>query len=299
MNWIEKSFTPKKMGFFTGAALALGYAVYYYASRIESRRYQFEKLRINTAGGGKKLLKVLHLSDLHLSAPETHKIDFLQSITDADYDLVFLTGDIFEDLSGIQYASKLLARQPRLGAYAVLGNHEYYAYTMLQRTIGRLSKRHRHPKSMRDVTPVIDGLERVGIRVLRDEAVSLSREEIHIVGIDYPNIAEEKLTELVNDVPDNYLKLGLMHVPENMSYMSRAGFHVVFMGHTHGGQVRIPGLGALTSNSELPRSQASGLIWRDQTAFHISRGLGADPRTNFRLFCPPAATLIEINNQST
>jgi predicted MPP superfamily phosphohydrolase len=299
MDLIRK-FANKKLGFFAGAFLGIGYVVYLYASKIENRSYRLETLSLNLHGINNdfpniKTLKVLHLSDLHLSAPETHKIDFLQRLSDIECDLVFLTGDIFEDESGIQYASTLAACRPRLGTYAVLGNHDYYAYTMLHRTIGRLSKKHRQPSTTRDVSPMINALEASGITVLRDETVNLSEEQIYIIGIDYPYIEEKKLQKLVADAPGDFLRLALMHVPKNMAYLCRAGVDVAFLGHTHGGQVRIPGIGALTSNSELPRTQASGLIWMGDTAFHISRGLGSDPKTNFRLFCPPAATLIEIN----
>src|SRR5581483_11333134 len=100
-------------------------------------------------------LKILHISDLHLCYPESKKIDFLQRVTDEPYDLVFLTGDVFENFSGLAYANAILSRPPRLGAYAVLGNHDYYNYTMLNKTAGRIWRKYRQPRSRRDVTPMI------------------------------------------------------------------------------------------------------------------------------------------------
>jgi predicted MPP superfamily phosphohydrolase len=95
-------------------------------------------------------------------------------------------------------------------------------------------------------------------------------------------------------VEEHDLLLALFHVPKKLNDMAAAGIHLAFGGHTHGGQIRIPGIGALITDSELKRNEASGLIRRGRTLFHVSRGLGADPRSNFRLFCPPAATILEV-----
>lgn len=280
-----------------GFACALG--TYLYASRVESRRYQLEVERIKLGGGktGRKFgkpLRILHISDLHLCYPESHKIEFLRRATAGDYDLVFLTGDIFENLTGLTYGQSILSKPPRLGAYAVLGNHDYYDYTMFHKVFGRIVRKFRHPPNRRDVAPIVSCLERSGFHVLRNQAVKLPEHNLHIVGIDYPGIAREKLDELVLAAQPEDTVLALFHLPKNLNHIAEAGVHLAVGGHTHGGQIRLPGYGALITDSELPRAQASGVFWKDKTAFHISRGVGADPRTNFRLFCPPHATIIEL-----
>lgn len=290
---------------YAGAATvaAAGLGTYLYASLVESRRYRLDSVRVNTGANPDddesdetklQRLRILHLSDLHLSHPESHKIDFLRKATEAPYDLVVITGDIFENYSGLEYASRILARQPRLGAYAVLGNHDYYDYTMIHRTVGRVFRRWRSPKEKRNVKPIISALESAGIKVLQNSSITLPEEKIHIVGIDYPGIRDEHLHRLVSTAPDDHLKLTLMHMPERLDRLHKAGVHIAFGGHTHGGQVRMPFYGALITNSDLPRHEASGLIWRGATAIHVSRGVGADPRTNFRLFCPPHGSVIEL-----
>jgi predicted MPP superfamily phosphohydrolase len=98
----------------------------------------------------------------------------------------------------------------------------------------------------------------------------------------------------VRRVKQDDLLLALFHLPYNLAAFERAGVQLAFGGHTHGGQIRIPGYGALFTDSELPGHESAGLIWRGSTAIHISRGLGTDPRTNFRFFCPPAATVVEV-----
>ncbi len=279
-----------------GCALA-GAGVYLYASQVESRRFQLEKLSVTIDGDARanKTLRILHISDLHLSEPESQKLKFLQQVTADDYDLIFLTGDVFQNYSGIQYASQLLAKMPRLGAYAVLGNHDYYDYNMFHKTFGRIWKHYRHPNKFRDVTPMIEALELAGFQVLRNEKRSFSTEGVSLIGIDYPGISPRRLKDLAALVPREHLLLALFHLPRKLQHMAEAGIHMAFGGHTHGGQIRIPGVGAVITDSELKRHEASGLVKRDNTLFHISPGVGADPRSNLRLFCPPAATVIDLS----
>jgi predicted MPP superfamily phosphohydrolase len=276
-----------------GGAVLGGAALYLYASRVEARAYRLETVRLSTGKGVK--LRILHLSDLHLSYPETHKIDFLERITDDDYDLIVFTGDIFENYTGTQYAKHLVTRRPRLGTYAVLGNHDYYAYTWFHKTVGRMSRQFRHPKQKRDVMPLITALQDSGITVLRNSSKLFAADRLALIGIDYPGITPEELKALVEQADSNWLVAAILHLPRRLHQLPAAGVDVAFAGHTHGGQVRLPGLGALITDSELHRSEASGLITREHTKIHVSRGLGADPKTNFRLFCPPAATIVEID----
>lgn len=286
----------------SGLGLGLaGLALFLYGTRVETRKYRLETIKLRTrsrasAGGRRHELRILHLSDLHLSGSDDHKVEFIRSITDDDYDMVVLTGDVFEFEHGIKYGEQLLSRKPRLGAYAVFGNHDYYDYSILNKTLGRVIKKLRHPAKKKDVTPHARSLRQGGFTVLVNESVHLQEEDIYIVGIDYPGIAEDALMNLMAMAPPQALRLGLFHLPRKLEMLADAGFHLAFGGHTHGGQIRLPGFGALVTDSELARHEASGLLSRGETAIHISRGLGADPRSNIRLFCPPAATVIELSH---
>ncbi len=309
------------MALIFGGALLAGAAVYLYGNRIESKRYRLEHLRVDLDEGSGRLsdqsakgngqndggnstckkLTILHLSDLHLHAPDQRKAEFLSYITSLDYDLVVLTGDIFENEGGIKYAPSLLTKKPRLGAFAILGNHDYYAYTIFNRIVGRLLKRFRNPSKRRDVTPLISALEDNGYTVLRNQFVRLPVQRISVIGVDYPCMDEPALQQLVSKADKDDLLISLFHLPKNLEHFVRANIRLVFGGHTHGGQVRIPGIGAIVTDSEMARHEASGLARRGNTLFHISRGLGQDPFpiTNFRIFCPPAATVLEVTYQTS
>ncbi len=306
MNWpkfLENPRSRKVIFASLASVAAAGVGTYLYASLIEARRYRLDSVKVNTGTGDDGpfgygdeplRLRVLHLSDLHLSKPESHKLEFLRRATEEQYDLIVITGDIFENYSGLEYANKIVSRPPRIGTYAVLGNHDYYDYNMLHRTVGRVWRRFRAPKEMRNVEPMVQALEAAGIQVLRNSSVTHQKDKLHIVGIDYPGIAEQQLKQLVDKAPADHLILTLIHVPNRLERLQDAGVHLAFGGHTHGGQVRLPIYGPIITNSDLPRREASGLIWRGATAIHVSRGVGADPRSNFRLFCPPHGSIIEV-----
>lgn len=273
--------------------------LFYWGTRVETRRYRLEKLKVkvkvrNSVGPDGRNLKILHISDLHLHGNDDEKVAFIRSITDDDYDLVVLTGDIFQFLDGLKYGAQLLARKPRLGAYAVFGNHDYYDYSIFNKTLGRIFKSYRHPEMRKNVEPHRIALEAGGFTVLVNQAVYVEEADLFIVGVDYPGISESKLHELMAGAPQGCLKLALFHLPKNLERLVKAGFHLAFGGHTHGGQIRLPGYGAVITDSDLHRRYASGIFQFGETQFHISRGLGADPRSNIRINCPPAGTILDV-----
>lgn len=286
----------------------LGTAAVGVGSYVKARKEAFEfrtetvSVKVETNGSGKgskgKKLRILHLSDLHIARNESsRKLSFLQDVTNDEFDLVFLTGDIFEHDESTLYSPYLLSRKPRLGAYAIFGNHDYYHYSMTQRIVGRIFKKFRHPheKKIRDLDNMTDSLEGCGYKVLRNEAVHLKDDQISIIGIEFPGVPKEELLKISEKSNKDHLKLALFHIPKELHQFSDAGVHMAFGGHTHGGQVRLPGIGAIITDSDLPRKYASGLVKQGETVFHISRGLGSDPRTNFRLNCPPTAHIIELS----
>ena len=96
--------------------------------------------------------------------------------------------------------------------------------------------------------------------------------------------------------PGPQLRLGVSHAPYRrvLDAMAADGADLILAGHTHGGQVCVPGLGALVTNCDLPRRQAKGLSEWHEAALHVSAGLGTNPYTPIRLACRPEATLITV-----
>lgn len=303
------SSTAARYAYLAMGSLALaGVGAFIYGTRVETRRFGIDTIDVTTGGAPligngnalpERTLKILHLSDLHLYGEDYEKAAFLRSVTDDDYDLVVVTGDIFEKYSGIKYTSSLLTRKPKLGAFAVLGNHDYYNYSMFNKVVGRVYRKWRTPEEKRDVSPMVKALREVGFTVLQNSAAHLPEHKLHVIGIDWPTIERDELLSLASNVPRDHFSLCLFHLPKNLDNIAEAGVDLAVGGHTHGGQIRVPGIGALITDSELSRHEASGLIVRGKTAFHISRGLGADPRSNIRFFCPPAVTVLNVRHRST
>ena len=125
---------------------------------------------------------------------------------------------------------------------------------------------------------------------------------VAVGGIDDPHLedtvipAPDVLAPAASGESDAALHLGLVHAPyvAALDALSDAGHDLLLAGHTHGGQVRLPGVGALTANCDLPLSQARGSSrWRDRW-LHVSPGLGHSKYTPVRFACRPEATLLEL-----
>ncbi len=93
------------------------------------------------------------------------------------------------------------------------------------------------------------------------------------------------------------LRLGLTHSPEPrvLDRFAADGYDLVLAGHTHGGQLRVPGVGALVTNCGIDRSRARGVSrWGAHTWLHVSAGLGTSPFAPVRFACPPEASLLTL-----
>jgi uncharacterized protein len=140
-------------------------------------------------------------------------------------------------------------------------------------------------RGWRDVT---HRRERFTIRGLTIEVAGVS--DAHLHADHYDRIAGR-----VDDDVD--VAIGLSHTPEPrlVDAFTADGFGLVVSGHTHGGQLRVPGVGALVTNCGLDRRLARGLTpWRDDGWLHVSAGLGTSPYAPVRFACPPEATLLRL-----
>ena len=105
------------------------------------------------------------------------------------------------------------------------------------------------------------------------------------------------LTPDAAGLTDGVLNLGLVHAPylRALDALRAAGHDLLLAGHTHGGQVRIPGIGAVVANCDLPLDQARGASQYRDRWLHVSPGLGHSKYTPFRIACRPEATLLELH----
>lgn len=245
-------------------------------------------------------LRILHLSDTHICVADKAKQRFLKRVTDDDYDFVFFTGDITEEPEAESLVPGLLSRQPRHGAYAVLGNHDYarqsFWVSLREIATGGFDPN----RSFSDGHAMKRNIEAGDRwRVLMNEAITheIDGQKIVVAGVDDPYTDHGDLQHTMRQVKQADVLIGLVHVPTDLASFSQRGFHAVFAGHTHGGQIRLPGIGAMATSCDLPKKLAMGLHYVERTAVHVSAGLGAGKLIRTRFLCPPTAYAITLGGK--
>ena len=130
------------------------------------------------------------------------------------------------------------------------------------------------------------------------ELLSVAGQKVAFAGVDDPHLRRDRYDQIAGS-PDRtaVLRLGVTHSPEPrvLDAFARDGYDLVLAGHTHGGQLRVPGIGALVTNCALDRSRARGASrWGARTWLHVSAGLGTSPYAPVRFACPPEASLLTL-----
>ena len=282
-----------------GAVAVAGAACVGYGILVERDWYRLRRERVEALDPGQAPLTVLHLSDLHMTASDARRAAFLERLAAEPVDLVVLTGDMLGEPAGLGPVLDALGRfRPRLGAVAVLGSNDYWAPRFrnpLTYFMGPSSRRGRSfPRN--PWRELVEGLEARGWTVLSNRRGQLG--DIELAGLDDPHIRRD---DPATAVPANgdarpRLRLGVVHSPYRRALDAFAGngYDLVLAGHTHGGQVCLPGVGALVTNCDLPRDRVRGLSRWGSSWLHVSAGLGTSKYAPFRFACRPEASLLTV-----
>ena len=286
----------RALGGVAAATAAAGAACVAYGIWIERDWFRLREETVPVLEPGEDPLTLLHLSDLHMVAGDQRKQAFLAGLAERPVDLVVVTGDMLGEPESLEAVLDSLARfSPRLGAVAVLGSNDYYAPR--PKNYAQYFKRDRGKRKIVDRNPwekLVAGLEGMGWKVLFNQRASVG--DIALAGMDDAHIFREDLgTPVPPDGPAR-LRLGIAHSPYQrvIDAFEANGYGLVVAGHTHGGQVRIPGVGALVTNCDIPRERARGLSrWRTSW-LHVSAGLGSSKYAPFRFACRPEASVLHL-----
>jgi len=215
--------------------------------------------------------RILHLTDLHVDMDEANLQAVIRQIAPLDYDLCVLTGDYRQRTWGpIDDALDGMARLRKAiygDAYAVLGNH--------------------------DSVRMVPALEDMGYRLLMNEMVPLERGDsrLYLAGVDDAHYYKvHNLHRAGDDIPAGGISLLLSHTPEIWREAAHAGYDLFLCGHTHGGQLCLPGGIPLTLDSDCPRRLGRGLWQVNGMQGYTSPGAGTSV-LNVRLNCPPEVTI--------
>lgn len=276
--------------------LATGVLVAAYAVFVERRWYRLVRRQLDILPAGARPLTVLHLSDLHLTRNDLGKRRFLASLPRADVAVV--TGDLLGEPEAVEFtAGSLRPVRGRLASLFVLGSNDLFAPRMnnwlrylvpnrrRRRIVGRWGRGQELVRLMEQ-----DGWVHLRNRKYDRRADGMRME---IVGLDDPHIHRADLTVAPRTSPDAF-GLAVVHSPDPAPELASLGYDLVVAGHTHGGQVRLPVVGALITNCSIPTRLARGLARLGPAYLHVSPGLGTSKYAPFRLFCRPEATLLEL-----
>ena len=282
-----------------GAVAVAGAACVGYGILVERDWYRLRRERVEALDPGQAPLTVLHLSDLHMTASDARRVAFLERLAAEPVDLVVLTGDMLGEPGGLGTVLEALGRfRPRLGAVAVLGSNDYWAPRFRNPLTYFMGPSSRWGRSSprNPWRELVKGLEARGWTVLSNRRGQLG--DIELAGLDDPHIRRD---DPATAVPANgdarpRLRLGVVHSPYRRALDAFAGngYDLVLAGHTHGGQVCLPGVGALVTNCDLPRDRVRGLSRWGSSWLHVSAGLGTSKYAPFRFACRPEASLLTV-----
>lgn len=283
------------------AATAAGLA---YAGGYEVRSFRLRRFTVPVLAPGARPLRVLHISDLHLVPNQKRKRDWVQSLAGLEPDFVIDTGDNLAHREAVPAVLDALGPLLELPGAFVMGSNDYYE-PMPRNPARYLRPDYDMPpnEAMLPWEGLRDGFVDAGWLDLDNQRgrIKADHREIELVGTDDPHIRRDRYDE-VSGPPDAAadLAIAVTHAPYRriLDPMVADGFPLVLAGHTHGGQLCLPGVGALVTNCDLPRRQAKGLSqWTSagRTSWlHVSAGLGTSPYAPVRFACPPEATLLTL-----
>lgn len=286
------------------AGLAAGGAGVLAYSLWEARQYTLRQVHVSLTGGTTPAtlppLRLLHLSDLHLSPRDGDRIAWVQSLSREEPDVVVVTGDFHGDADGPELALRALRPLLDRPGFYVRGSNDYFAPAR-----GNPVKYLQGPSTLKkrrrqiDISGLTDGLAEAGWYDLDNATASASVRGWHLDarGVDDPHIGRDDYALVAGPFdPRAQLRLGVSHAPYRriLDAMAHDGADLILAGHTHGGQVCLPVVGALVTNCDLPRHQAKGLSAWEGAHLNVSAGLGTNPYTPIRVACRPEATLLTI-----
>ncbi|WP_297749599.1 metallophosphoesterase [uncultured Tessaracoccus sp.] len=292
----------KCAGALVGAgATAFGWAL------AEAHLFTLRRASLPVLPPGSENIKVLHISDLHLLPRQRDKLRFVRGLASLNPDLVIDTGDNISSASAIGPLREALDGLRGVPGVFVFGSNDYQAPRFKNPL--RYVTTGRSTATPDDVVPSLptgelrEALESLGWVDLthRRHTLQLRGLTVEFRGTDDAHHDRDDYTAVAGTpAPDVDLAIGVTHAPylRLLDAMTSDGVAAIFAGHTHGGQVCVPGYGALTTNCDLEPGRVRGASTHTvdgQTAhLHVSAGLGTSPFAPIRFACRPEASLVTL-----
>ncbi|MGV8897541.1 MAG: metallophosphoesterase [Rhodoglobus sp.] len=314
--------TPVKVaGAALGVAAAAGAAAFAWGALVERNRFTIRYETAAVLEPGARPLTVLHLSDLHMAPWQSLKQDWVRSLALLEPDLIVNTGDNLGHPDGIDGVINALDVFAGVPGVFVNGSNDYFG-PQLKNPFSYFTGPSSKPS--RAATLDIDRLEayfenQLGWLSLNNKAraIEMRGSRLEFFGTNDAHRGWDRLDQLpgaIEEMRENVgwqdepngpesVSLGVTHAPYRrvLDSFVNYGAEMIFAGHTHGGQVCIPGQPALVTNCDIPREQAKGLsIWqhaRKAAYLNVSAGIGTSIYAPVRFACPPEAVVVTLTGR--
>ena len=285
---------------------ALGGGALAYAGLYERNAYRLRRVEVPVLPTGTAPIRVLHISDLHLTPHAQARQRWVSRLAALEPDLVVNTGDNLSHRDAVGFVLQSLGRLLDVPGVFVWGSNDYYAPT-LKNPLRYLSERGKPPQPGEHKLPWEDLGRAFSDRGWVDLTHGRTVLEIRGVrfgfrGTDDAHLRLDHYAAVAGPIDRSAMDVavGVTHAPYRrvLEAMTADGHDLILAGHTHGGQICVPVLGALVSNCDLDTARVKGLSTYSaagQTAWlHVSAGLGTSPFAPVRFACPPEATLLTL-----
>ncbi|MHA6779883.1 metallophosphoesterase [Pseudonocardia saturnea] len=281
-------------------ATTTGAAAVAYGAGIERRRWTLREATLPVLTPGTRPLRILHVSDLHMTPGQRGKQRWVAELAALEPDLVVNTGDNLAHPRAVPSVMAALEPLLSLPGVFVFGSNDYFGPTP-KNPARYLTSRKSAPTG--ELLPWRDLRAAMIERGWQDATharltVDVDGVSVAVAGVDDPHLGLDRYDRVAGrQGPVHGLALGLTHSPEPrvLDAFAADGYDLVMAGHTHGGQLRLPGVGAIVTNCGIDRSRARGASrWGTHTWLHVSAGLGTSPWAPVRFACPPEATLLTL-----
>ena len=288
-----------------GAVAAVGAACVTYGVAIERTAFRVRGANVPVLPEGSRPIRVLHLSDAHLLPRQGRKRDFLRGLAGLEPDLVVSTGDSISSPDAIEPLIESLGRLRDVPGVFVFGSNDFHQPTFklpvryLFGHSGGAAKADPPPMPTGELRESLEGLGWVYLEE-RTAELEIAGQRLRFRGTGDAHHERDDYSAVAGPASADAVEIGVTHAPylRLLDAMTADGVEMIFAGHTHGGQVCIPGRGALVTNCDLPREHASGLFTYDaggnESYVNVSAGIGMSPFAPYRFACPPEVSLLTL-----
>ena len=277
-------------------------------SVAETRAFTLRRVTVPVLAAGSDPLRVLHLSDTHMTPGQHRKQRWLRSLAELQPDLVVNTGDNLAHLDAVPSVLSAYGELLDVPGVFVFGSNDYFSPERKNpvkyltggtgvSSAGTFQRTADLP--FEELRQALAGHGWLDLNN-RNGELEVAGRRLSFDGVDDPHLEYDVLVDRPADAAAD-LAVGVAHAPylRVLDHWNRLGYPLILAGHTHGGQLRVPFYGALVTNCDLDRARARGLHTHrtdghEPSWMHVSAGLGTSPYAQVRFACRPEATLLTL-----